>query len=54
MKTCIKKIYCAKCGQLVGCKEQKSNGGTKVACSKCGKTLYVWEGGSWRTVPDAA
>lgn len=54
MKLCNKKIYCAHCATLVRCKEQKTNGGTKVSCNKCGKTLYAWEGGSWRPVPDAA
>ena len=54
MKICAKKIYCSHCGKLVRCKEQKSNGGTKVLCNTCGRTLYVWEGSTWRPVPEAA
>lgn len=54
MRLCNKKVHCSSCGGLVRCKEQKTNGGAKVSCARCGRTLYVLEGGSWRPARETA
>ena len=50
MKMCIKKIYCDSCQKLVKCREQEAGGGTQVLCFKCGRTLRLLEGATWKYI----
>jgi hypothetical protein len=50
MKMCIKRIYCDSCHELVKCCEQEAGGGTQVLCFKCGRTLRLLEGSTWKYI----
>jgi len=55
MKLCIKKIYCSSCRRLVkGREQQMENRDIQVLCSRCGRLLYVWNGVTWRYIPEGA
>ena len=45
-----RKIYCTSCKKLVKSNEQKGEAVNSVLCSTCNKTLYEWDGLSWKYV----
>ncbi len=53
MKLCVKKVYCPSCQKLVSCHEQKVDSQSQVLCSKCGRPLRLWNGVSWRYLPES-
>jgi len=48
MKLCVKKIYCRRCNKLVRGREQWTNNNLYVHCSRCGDTIWIKEGITWR------
>ncbi len=43
-----KKIYCTGCKKLVRSHRQKGGGTLSILCNSCGKTLYAWDGVTWK------
>ncbi len=48
MKTCVKRVYCPYDSKLVHCREEKTNGTTRIICQKCGKVLWTKDSTHWK------
>jgi len=48
VKLCVKRIYCPGCQKLVRGREETVNGRIRILCVRCGRTICLRDGVSWR------
>jgi RNase P subunit RPR2 len=48
MKISAKKVFCPGCQKLVRYHEQKIDHQVQVLCSKCDRSLRIWNGVCWQ------